>query len=388
MPATKPPSYRLHKPSGLAVVTIDGLDRYLGRHGTKASRSEYRRLIEAWHEDRRRLATVSAELTPYPMTVEELILAYWERHVVSYYVKDGRPTSERGNIRQALRFLRKLHGKTRARDFGPVALMAVRDTMIEAGRCRTLINKDVHRVRGMFGWATRCELYPGSRYEALRAVTALEKGRSAAKERPPVRPVDEDVVLATVPHLSPQVGAMVLLQLLTAARPGEVMAVRPRDVDRSDPACWVYRPGSHKTEHLGRERVILLGPRAQEVLRPWLDRDPDDYCFSPFEVLEARSSTGAVPATRRTSGPPAARPKPGGRYSKDSYRVAIARACRRGGVPEWTPYQIRHTAATSIRRRFDLEAAQVVLGHSKPDTTLIYAERDLARARSVMAEIG
>jgi integrase len=50
--------------------------------------------------------------------------------------------------------------------------------------------------------------------------------------------------------------------------------------------------------------------------------------------------------------------------------------------------QLRHTAATAIRARYGLEAAQAVLGHAKPDTTLIYAEKDLAAARAVMAEIG
>ena len=48
--------------------------------------------------------------------------------------------------------------------------------MIEAGRCRTLINKDVNRVRGLFRWGTEEEFYPGSSYQALRAVKdALEK---------------------------------------------------------------------------------------------------------------------------------------------------------------------------------------------------------------------
>ena len=54
----------------------------------------------------------------------------------------------------------------------------------------------------------------------------------------------------------------------------------------------------------------------------------------------------------------------------------------------WHPHRLRHTKATEIRRLFDVEAAQVILGHSKPDTTIIYAERDVARARQVMGEIG
>ena len=34
------PSYRLHKPSGQAVVTLNGRDYYLGKHGTAESRAE------------------------------------------------------------------------------------------------------------------------------------------------------------------------------------------------------------------------------------------------------------------------------------------------------------------------------------------------------------
>ncbi len=44
-PARGVPSYRRHKPTGQAVVTLDGRDIYLGKYGTKASRVEYDRLI-------------------------------------------------------------------------------------------------------------------------------------------------------------------------------------------------------------------------------------------------------------------------------------------------------------------------------------------------------
>ena len=39
------PSYRRHKPTGQAVVTINGSDLYLGKWNTAASRTEYDRLI-------------------------------------------------------------------------------------------------------------------------------------------------------------------------------------------------------------------------------------------------------------------------------------------------------------------------------------------------------
>ena len=407
MPKTYgPPKYRHYKPKNLAVVRIDGKDHYLGPYGSPESRERYGRLVAEWQTSRP--IVVSSDGKTPDLSINELVRDYMERRVLGYYRKDGKPTSEVDNIRQALRFLVKLYGRSPSREFGPLALKAVRETMIQAGRCRKLINSDIHRIRGFFRWSTSEELFPADQLVALDSVQALEKGRSAAKERPPIRPIAEATVLATLPHLSPQVAAMVHLQLLTAARPGEVVIVRPSDVDRSDPESWVYRPESHKTEHHGKERVIVLGPRAQEVLTPWLDRSPGAYCFSPAEVVAARETARKSPTSR------AARPKRGGRYTKDSYRVAINRGCDRafahptisaikaslrteGQVAElnewrkqhrWHPQQLRHTKATEIRARFDTESAQVILGHSKPDTTIIYAERDLAKARDVMRQIG
>jgi integrase len=79
---------------------------------------------------------------------------------------------------------------------------------------------------------------------------------------------------------------------------------------------------------------------------------------------------------------------PAERYNRRSYRLAIVRACEKAGVPEWSPLQLRHTAATAIRARYGVEAAKVILGHSKVETTQIYAERDLNRAAEIMREIG
>lgn len=415
MPRRITPKYRHYKPKNLGLVVIDGKAHYLGRYDSPESRERYHRLLAEVHAVPSGPTTKAESNQPGPaFLVDELIVEYWNRRVLAYYVKDGRPTSERDNIRQALRFLRRLYGHTPARDFGPLALKAVRQSMIEAGRCRRLINQDVHRVRALFRWAAGEELYPGQALAALAAVEALAKGRSQARDRPPIAPVAEPVVLATLPHLSATLAAMVRLQLLTAARPGEVCSIRPRDVDRSDPAVWAYRPGSHKAEHHGRDRVIVLGPRAIEVLRPWLGRDPGAYCFSPAEVVAGREAAREPVADTSLAGRAASRPRAGGCYTKDSYRVAIARACDRAfphptirkarGVPlpeadraelaawrkahRWHPHRLRHTRATEIRRAYDTEAAQVILGHSKPETTLIYAEGDLARAREVMGEIG
>src|SRR4051812_4484445 len=181
MPA-RIPSYRLHKPSGQAVVTLSGEDHYLGRHGSPESRQVYERLLAEWLASRRR--PPEPEGSAPDLTVNELLLLYWE-HVQRYYVKDGKPTSEPGTIRQALRPVRELYGDTQAKDFGPLALKAVRQAMIERGWCRTFINKQVNRVKRLFAWAAGEELLPLAVYQALTTVAGLRKDPSQGPREAP-----------------------------------------------------------------------------------------------------------------------------------------------------------------------------------------------------------
>lgn len=53
-----------------------------------------------------------------------------------------------------------------------------------------------------------------------------------------------------------------------------------------------------------------------------------------------------------------------------------------------SPIQMRHSAATEIRKRFSLEGAQLVLGHATANITQVYAERDLPAAGRIAAEVG
>ena len=115
----------------------------------------------------------------------------------------------------------------------------------------------------------------------------LGKWNTKAREAKPVPPVVDEVVDATLPHLPEVVADMVRFPRLTGCRPAEVCLVRPCDLDTSGDV-WVYRPESHKTEHHGRERAICIGPKGQDVLRPYLLRPEDAYCFSPRESERKR----------------------------------------------------------------------------------------------------
>jgi len=113
------PSYRRHKPSGQAVVTINGRDIYLGRWNTKASRAEYDRLIGEWLASGRCLAPDDRN----SLTVSELALRYWKL-AKQYYRRNGWPTGTAENLRPTLRLLRTIYSDTRAANFGPLALKA------------------------------------------------------------------------------------------------------------------------------------------------------------------------------------------------------------------------------------------------------------------------
>ena len=98
MPKLSPdriPKYRRHRASGQAVVTLSGMDHYLGPHGTKTSWQEYDRLVAEWiARGRRPLATA---VDRPDLTIVELAARYWD-HCRSYYVKAGKPTSEQTYI--------------------------------------------------------------------------------------------------------------------------------------------------------------------------------------------------------------------------------------------------------------------------------------------------
>jgi integrase len=418
------PSYRHHKPSHQAVVTIDGRDIYLGRYDSPESRAEYDRVIAEWLASGRRLPGPGSDLT-----VNEVLREYMQ-HVDGYYIKDGRPTSEPKNIRLSIRPARQLYGDTLAREFGPLKLKAVRQAMIEGGLCRDEINKRVRRIVRAFKWAVAEEMVPPSVHQGLKAVAGLRRGRTEARESEPVKPVADALVDAIRPHVSRQVWAMVELQRLTGMRPGEVSIMRTIDLDMAG-RIWIYTPTSHKTQHHGKDRRIHIGPRAQAILKPWLRPELAAYLFQPREAEAERKAR--LREARKTRVQPSqmdrSRPRPerapGERYDTDSYRQAIARACdrafphpvlaelsrkdlgaarraeleawceiHRGEIDAWRqahrwyPHQLRHTAATAIRRQFGLDAARACLGHSSPVVTEVYAELDEVKAADVMGKIG
>ena len=403
----KLPAYRHHKARGLAVVTLNGKDVYLGPYGTQASKTEYDRVIAEWIANGRQLSEDQGTRQP-DITISELIAAYW-RHAQAYYTKDGEPTGEQWWIKLAMRPLRRLYGTALASEFGPLALKAVRQAMIERGDGRNTVNGYVDRIKRMFKWAAENELVSPGAYHGLQAVGGLRRGRCEARETEPVQPVPDQFVDAIRPHVSRQVWAMIQLQRLTGMRPGEVVIMRTADMDTTG-SVWHYLPASHKTEHHGHARVVELGPRAQAVTRPFMNPDLEAFLFSPAQAEEDRRDE--LRGRRKTPVQPSQRhrrkrkPKrqPHDHYDVASYRRAIARGCDQADreakntqnvppdgerlIPRWHPNQLRHTYATRIRKDHGLEVARVLLGHRSMAVTEVYAEIDRSRVADIVAQTG
>jgi integrase len=428
------PKYRHYKPKNLGVVRIDGRDHYLGKFGSPESYEKYHRLLAERYPRGGITTPTTQELKPQSelLTVAELVLGYY-RHAERYYVKNGKPTNQVFIIKQSLKVLRSLYGSTLVKDFSPLCLKACRAEIMrqpshKTGQtlCRAEVNRRVRLIKQAFKWGVSEELVPPNVYHGLMAVSGLAKGRSEAHDPAPVGPVPEAIVERTIEHLTPTLAAMVRLQLASAMRPGELVIMRACDLNLSGP-IWEYRPSAHKTEHHEGivPRIIMLGPKAQEIIRPFLQLSVSGYLFSPRQSEAERNAERR--AERKTPLWPShvkhqeakKRARPGRKAAGDcwhpnAYRKAIAQACdaafphpELAGIPKgrltdaqraelrawqkahhWHPNQLRHSTATTIRRQYGAEAAQAVLGHAELSTTEIYAEKSLEAARQIMKEIG
>jgi len=448
----KPPSYRQRKGYDQAIVTLtDSVtgkrrDYWLGEFDSPESREVYYRLLAEYEGLGRRLpekklAKIAAAEPSGCIDVDELALEYWRRVAREHLPKRSNA------IRASLRILRQMDGSTPVDQYGPRRLRLLREVMVAGDPAsdpprrpwsRTTVNDRVRIVVSIFRWGVTQEIVPLAVAEALAMVEPLKRGRTKAHEGEKVGPVPEFMLETTLPELATPVAAMVRLQLLTGARPGEIVRLRGGDLERDErTGLLVAQLTEHKTAHLGGERVVYFGPEAEAVLEPFLNgRNPSRPLFSPAEAeVERRARQHACrktpmghgnrPGTNRSDDPVRT---PGDVYTVCSYRRAIQYACERAFPPpehlrpreledgkretsrafharlterekreiaewkkahRWHPHQLRHNAATRIRRQFGLEAAQLVLGHSSAVVTdAVYAERDMTKVADVIRRVG
>ncbi len=388
-PTNPRPSYLLHKPSGQARVRINGRDIYLGLYNSSESWRKYHQLLAEYPTPQSRIIVAESGSSS---CIAELV-AHFVEHAHTYYRHNP---DEKYRIKAAITPLVELYGSTRVDEFTPKRLKAVRQHLIDNGNARSgrplsrsYVNELTRVIKSVFRWGVSEELVPVTVHQALGTVVGLRKGRTKNVREPvPIKPVPPEHIEAVLSCVSPEIGAMICLQDLGGMRPDEVTIMRPCDIDTTGD-IWVYRISGRFNGEGDQERgsktdwregvdskEILLGPKAQDVLEPWLGkRSGSEYLFSPREVCER---LGRINRSR----------PPRDRYDDETYCQAVQRACVRAGVPVWTPGRLRHNAGTRIRMKFGVEAARLVLGHQNVSTTEIYAERDIRRYREVIKICG
>ena len=141
------PKYDLHKPSGQARVRSRGQTFWLGKHNTPESLAEYARICAELQAKNGPKTGSPANRRP---TVEVLVLAFMQHTRSHYRGSNGRLTSEFREYSRSVVHLRALYGHTPIADFGPRAFQTVRDAMVKADWCRSVVNKRTNRVRSIF----------------------------------------------------------------------------------------------------------------------------------------------------------------------------------------------------------------------------------------------
>ena len=393
-----------------AYIHVAKRRHYLGPYDDPAVQELYARLTRVWertgHVDLSLIQDARTPSTGHKTTIAELGEQFRHYAEQRYVNRDGTLSSEYHNFRIAWRVVRELFGSTPAEKFGPKKLREVQGAMATLrkqngdGWCRKNLNKQISRIRLIFNWAVAEEIVPCQVADALKHVRGLRRGEQDVRESEAVTPVPLGEIEAVQPHVSRQVWALIQLQLLTGARSGELLGLRPIDFQQG--RVWTVELGDHKTAHHGKNRTLYFGPQAQEVLQPFLaDRPVDKPLFSPAEAeVERRGTTDY-----NTKHPP------GGTYQPRSYRRAIWRACLRvhpytDEIKQaekaeqkrlrkehrerwcWHPHQLRHNYGTMIRKTFSLEEAQNMLDHSSVEMTRVYAERDREQALEIARQVG
>jgi len=138
-------------------------------------------------------------------------------------------------------------------------------------------------------------------------------------------------------------------------RIGELLNLKIKDIDLDRNQVFVRQSKGRK------DRTVILS----EVIRPLLLNYLSTYRPKIY-VIEGQN---------------------GGRYSSTSIRTFLKRSCKHAGISKHiTPHTLRHSFATHMMENgVSLRHIQSLLGHSKPETTMIYThvvQKDLLRIKS------
>lgn len=168
----------------------------------------------------------------------------------------------------------------------------------------------------------------------------------------------EEVARFLVELRYPKHRALVLLLYSSGLRVGEVVRLRPQDLDADRGMIRVVRGKG------GKDRYTLLSERALAAVRIYLDTIPPGRWLFP----------GGRPQRHLT---------------ERSVQAVVRSAARRAGLAKRvTPHMLRHSFATHLLEAgTDLRYIQELLGHQSSRTTEIYTHVSQARLSAIRSPL-
>ena len=300
------------------------------------------------------------------ITVDELCIRFLQ--YADIYYRGG---SEAHNCACAVRQFRELFGTRVVAELIHSDLLAVRDAMIRRDLARVTVNRYMRIItHRLVPWALDESLIRAATAAELSQVRPLKRNRSTARETAPVFAVNDALVGKTLAFMLPNTADMVRVHRLTGMRPDEICNLRWSDIDTSQ-TPWVYRPQHHKNEWRNHPRVVLIGPQARAILAR--HKGEEEYPFSPQKAVREwmqekrpKRTSPFYPCRDEAYSRAKAHAQrvPRDHWDTQAYGSTIHAACRRGGLENWAPNQLRHAFGTEVRRRFGLDAARAALGHA------------------------
>ena len=218
------------------------------------------------------------------------------------------------------------------------------------------VNKILNTIRKAYKWGSEYELVDYEQLHKVQSAPNVRKGTMGIADYGYENVVVDDEVFHTVlDFVDIQLYKDILLLLRsTACRPSELLSIRGKAVEKYDDR-WDYRPENHKTKAKGKERLICFNVKEIELLKKYVEKDDEKYWFSPSKIRGEVSD----------------RPLDSVVVSKH-LRWAIQNAIKNGAIQKedyFTLYSLRKSGITEMVKKFGIEVASKLAGHSNIATT-------------------
>jgi len=237
-------------------------------------------------------------------------------------------------------------GEESLTDLGPALMERLRDRLIAMGLTQRGVNARQRLLRSAARWAAEEERLTHRPLPVIRP-------RTADHVNCDYTPTEAEALTA-LREMSGETALAATVLAITGARVSEVVYLKRRDVDLQ--CGWLHlqgKTGARRFPLIGELRA-LLGSRGLGAVDAVGSGDTD------------------APLFRWQMGVP-----------EDAVRDQLALACRRAGVPRFTPHGLRRMVVNRILRAgADITAAAELMGHS-PSVMLSYYRRVSSEDRAV-----